>query len=86
MGRPIKRILKPVALLFAVVAMFAPGEAMGTLVSLAPSQDNTLYETEDGSLSNGAGDYMFAGRTAQDSDYLRRAVMAFDIAGNVPAG
>jgi hypothetical protein len=80
-----KRIWKPVVSLFAAVAMFAPGTAMGTLVTLAPIQDSTLYENEEGSLSNGAGDYMFTGRTAQDSDYLRRAVMAFDIDANVPA-
>ncbi|HET7377333.1 MAG TPA: hypothetical protein VFK30_11540, partial [Anaerolineae bacterium] len=30
-------------------------------VSLGPSADNTLYEDQTGSLSNGAGAYFFAG-------------------------
>ena len=89
MRRPMKRMLKLVVLLFAVVAMFAPGEVMGTLITLSPSKDNTLYETVDGSRSNGAGSYLFAGLTKGDGGdppKVRRAVIAFDIAGNVPAG
>ena len=83
---PAKRMFKLLSALLAVAAVFASGEAMGTQVSLTPIKDNTLVETADGSLSNGAGSYMFAGRTDATSDYLRRAVMAFDIAGTVPAG
>ncbi len=83
---PMKKTLKPVVLLFAVVAIFAPGEAMAASTSLIPSQDNTLYEDPNGTLSNGAGIYLFAGRTDIAEDKLRRAVMAFDIAGNIPAG
>ncbi|MDH4070626.1 MAG: hypothetical protein OEV30_09385, partial [Ignavibacteria bacterium] len=55
-----------------------------TSVTLNPTLDNTLYETDDGSLSNGLGSFLFAGRTA--SGDLRRALVSFDIAGNVPAG
>jgi hypothetical protein len=72
--------------LLAVAAVSAPDQAMGTLISLTPIKDNTLVQTVDGSQSNGVGSYLFAGRTDSNSDYLRRAVMAFDIAGNVPAG
>ena len=45
-----------------------------------------MYE-ESGSLSNGAGDFIFTGR--QDSmggGNKRRALIAFDIAGSVPSG
>lgn len=72
--------------LVSVVVMVGAGEALATMITLAPVRDNTLIEKADGSLSNGAGSYMFAGRTDASSDNLRRVVMAFDIAGNVPAG
>ena len=32
---------------------------------LKATRDNTLYETKDGSISNGAGSYIFAGSTRQ---------------------
>lgn len=47
------------------------------------AKDNTLYQEPDGLLSNGAGQYMFAGRTAASG--VRRAVMAFDLS-SIPAG
>ena len=55
-----------------------------TTVSLLPSKDNTLYESATGSLSNGAGQHFFAGRTNGGS--IRRAVVAFDVAGTILAG
>ena len=54
-----------------------------TLV-LTPAKDNTLYESDDGSASNGAGVHLFAGNTATRSP--RRAVMAFDVAAQIPPG
>ncbi|MCI0492260.1 MAG: hypothetical protein L0Z07_04915, partial [Planctomycetes bacterium] len=61
--------------------------ARAGMVSLAPSKDNTLIQqTDPGSqLSNGQGD-VFVGRTGQPSGSVRRGLLAFDIAGNVPAG
>lgn len=53
-------------------------------VELNPVKDNTLYEDTGGSLSNGAGEYLFTGTTNQGS--IRRALLAFDVAGNVPEG
>ena len=55
-----------------------------TTVMIGPSKDNTLYQTLDGSLSNGAGPGFFVGTTAGAS--IRRGVVAFDIAGNIPSG
>jgi hypothetical protein len=55
-------------------------------VSLTPTKDNTLYEDGDGLLSNGAGQHIFAGRSGVTTNTARRAVMAFDVAGSVPAG
>jgi hypothetical protein len=55
-----------------------------TTVIVTAAKDNTLYQSSSGSLSNGAGEYMFVGRTY--SGMLRRAVVAFDLTGKVPAG
>ena len=53
-------------------------------VVVTPLKDNTLYQTADGSLSNGAGVHIFAGSTA--SSQLRRALIAFDVAALIPPG
>ncbi|MHC5110198.1 MAG: DNRLRE domain-containing protein [Planctomycetota bacterium] len=48
-------------------------------------KDNTFYDPAVGAAqSNGAGTYMFAGNN--NGGLKRRAVLAFDIAGAVPAG
>jgi hypothetical protein len=52
-------------------------------IVMAPSKDNTLYESA-GTLSNGAGVHLFAGATASQS--LRRALLAFDVAAQIPPG
>ena len=52
-------------------------------IVLNPSKDNTLYES-GGTLSNGAGVHLFAGATARGS--LRRALLAFDVASQIPPG
>ena len=58
--------------------------AASSPASLPAVKDNTLYEDSSGSLSNGAGQFLFVGRTSGGS--IRRGVIAFDIAGSVPAG
>jgi hypothetical protein len=57
--------------------------ALGEVVTLNPSKDNTLFEDSIGGLSNGAGAYMFVGETR--SANTRRGVLAFDL-GPIPAG
>ena len=57
--------------------------AQATVVDIPASKDNTLYENNS-PLSNGAGDYFFAGIT--QSRKIRRGVIAFDVAGSIPAG
>ena len=54
-------------------------------VTLTPSKDNSLFESADGSLSNGVGEYLFVGKTLQAENSLRRGLIAFDLS-NVPAG
>jgi spore coat protein A len=85
-------------LLPALLLALGAGQAVADTVTLNPSKDNTLYEpiAQDGfaDRSDGAGPTMFTGRV-KDADAdpgpgtrvaLRRAVLAFDIAGNIPAG
>lgn len=49
--------------------------------SITASRDNSIF-SESGTISNGAGK-LYSGRT--NSGNLRRALLYFDIAGNVPA-
>jgi hypothetical protein len=58
-----------------------------TQIAITPVKDNTLFEDSTGSLSSGSGDYIFAGRTSPTNQGLiRRALVAFDVAGNIPPG
>lgn len=69
-----------------VFVFFAGPMVCADVVNLLPAKDNTLYQSSN-SFSNGRGAHLFTGRTAQlDPFSRRRAVIAFDIAGNIPAG
>lgn len=57
--------------------------AQGEIVSLSASRDATIYEAFDGSLANGAGRYLFAGKNNQNR--ARRALIHFDLTGVVPS-
>ena len=52
-------------------------------VVLTPVKDNTIY-SEANDLSNGAGMYTFAGKTAAGN--VRRGLVAFNLSGNIPIG
>ncbi len=90
-----RHVLRTVVVL---AALLVPSAALADTVTLTPARDNTLYEpiAQDSFLdkSDGAGPTMFTGKvkdadadpTAATRPALRRAVLAFDIAGNVPAG
>jgi Ca2+-binding RTX toxin-like protein len=58
--------------------------ARALTVHIPASKDNTLYENQSGRLSNGSGAHFFAGVTG--SGDIRRGLIAFDIAGIIPAG
>ena len=75
-----------------VASMLLLGVSAGAdLVTVAPSQDNSMYSEAgdvNNDLSNGAGDYLFSGATKDSSPgnlILRRALLAFDVAAAVPA-
>ena len=60
------------------------GQSGAVTAVFEPSKDNTLYDVPTGAVSNGAGESLFAGTTA--SNLTRRAVLAFDAAGQLPPG
>ncbi len=76
------------AVMACAVVTLAVTPGSGQSVTLEPTKDNTLYESAAGNLSNGSGTGFFVGRTNQipADGPLRRALLAFDVAGNVPAG
>ena len=51
---------------------------------LGASRDDTLYETLGDQRNNGAGQWVFAGKTL--SGAIRRGLISFDIAAGLPAG
>lgn len=79
------RQMSPLQLISVLTLVLAAGgTSLADTVTLAPVRDNTLYEDAAGSFSNGIGDHLFAGSTARRS--VRRALLGFDIATQVPAG
>src|SRR6185436_4208048 len=56
--------------------------ALAVTVTFPSVKDNTLYEDETGSLSNGAGDGMFARKNGLGQ--IRRAVVAFNVSTPPP--
>jgi hypothetical protein len=72
------RLLAAPGLLWGLVA--APAE----VVVLDAVADNTMYQEAEGAHSNGAGQHFIAGATAALE--LRRALLRFDPAAQIPAG
>lgn len=70
-----------------VLALLAAPVAAQTTITLPCIADNTLYESPTGALSNGIGPSIFIGMTAGPIvPQKRRALVRFNVAGNVPAG
>ncbi|MFZ0389168.1 MAG: DNRLRE domain-containing protein [Calditrichia bacterium] len=71
-------------LMFMLVFTVSTGSSTAQqIVTLDAVKDNTLYEDANGGLSNGAGQHFFAGKTAGGE--VRRGLVKFDVAGNIPA-
>jgi hypothetical protein len=79
------RNLAPLLIATALVSI-GPSLAIAQLANINPIKDNTLYQYDptEGDVSNALGQHFFAGETGMGD--FRRGVLAFDIAGNVPAG
>src|SRR4051812_34751011 len=75
------RTLAAVVGIGSLIAMLATASA--TTITIDSNQDATIYENTVNN-SNGAGPGMYAGTNAMLSP--RRALLGFDIAGNVPTG
>jgi autotransporter-associated beta strand protein len=74
----------PKALLAAVAAVGFSSVANAAAVALTPVLDNSIFSENDNSEALGN---LFAGRTNGTSGTaLRRALMMFDVAGNIAAG
>lgn len=72
-----------IAIALCVSAPFVAAQS----ATLVATSDNTLFESPTGALSSGVGDSVYAGRTGVLNNFLlRRGLMAFDIAGAIPAG
>lgn len=89
-NKEMKRLLAVwlTALLYVmVIAAAYPSAGMALLETktLQPSKDNTLIESETGSLSSGKGPTIFVGRTGQAEGSIRRGLIAFDFASAIPA-
>ncbi len=70
----------------ALVAAGAAVDAFAEFALLRPAKDSTLVEDPSGTLANGSGEAIFAGRISAGSRSIRRALIAFDVAAAVPAG
>ena len=54
--------------------------ASAATVTLTLSKDNTLSEDAQGDVSNGQGQFLFAGKTGDNADFkIRRGLIAFDL-------
>ncbi len=79
MRRPLSLFLMLPLFIFSAVTLHAQ-----TQVNIPAQKDNTLYESATGALSNGSGFHLFVAQNNHGE--VRRTLLAFDIAGNVPAG
>lgn len=72
----------------SLVLALPAADAEADSAILPAARDATLYQPvpaqEPEYAANGSGDHMFTGTT--NDDLVRRAVIAFDIAGQIPAG
>lgn len=76
-----KYLYWPLSIIFLVTTAFPVTAQTDTLI-INPTRDNTLYENNEGNLSNGQGEYLFIGRTNQP--LIRRALLHFDVAAELP--
>jgi len=79
----------------AILSLWFALAAHAATLELLPAADNTIYEpappfdpsSSELNPSNGAGDFIFAGRVADMNEGLRRrALVGFDLAAQIPAG
>jgi hypothetical protein len=77
-----RTVIPMLAAAAAVLAFSA--DALGDVVVVPCSRDNTLFQDADGDTSSGAGTSLYSGVNSQER--VRRALLRFELAGIVPAG
>ncbi len=86
----IRRDAGPRSRILPIVVAALHGLAMtsvspGDVIELVAAKDNSIYTGRDSlDNSNGAGEFLFAGRNNQGN--IRRGLVMFDIAAAIPAG
>lgn len=84
MKKPIDMKTTVLTVIFAIFAILPSNVANAqNSIQITASKNNTLYESAEGSLSNGNGEYIFAGATAAGD--IRRALLMFDLS-EIPEG
>lgn len=76
------------AMMAMILFVFAHEDLRADTAELSAMQDTTLFEDDAGRFGNGAGQYLFVGRTWDENGIdklLRRALIKFDLS-SVPAG
>jgi hypothetical protein len=77
-------VKRAIVLTILACGFLAATTLLAGITEIPAAKDNTLYESQNGTLSNGSGIYTFTGVTAFSE--IRRGLVTFDIAGAVPAG
>lgn len=77
-----------IAMMAMILFSFVHENLWADTAEISAVQDTTLFEDASGRLGNGAGQYLFIGRTWDENGIdklLRRALIKFDL-GSVPPG
>ena len=77
-----KNLYTRILSLVALVSLLYSNSFAQTTVTLKAVKDNTIFS--EGSKSNGAGSYLFVGKTEATVNGIRRALIQFDVA-SIPA-
>jgi len=81
------RIAHVVIMMICLTLVAVASRGRADEVTLIPAKDNTLIEPVDDLMSNGLGDGIYSGRTSFLAEFtLRRAVLQFDLANEIPPG
>jgi len=70
--------------LLALAALAWSATAAADIAHIPATRDATLIEDALGARANGAGTLLFAGRTNEEQDALRRGLLYFDVAAALP--
>ena len=77
--------ITPLLLMATLLVAYPATLPRAEMTVIEAGRDATLIEDPDGSLANGSGPVFFAGRTSQEQNSVRRALLWFDVAASLPA-